>query len=244
MLLHRHEEKGATYLMALVLQDQCTLTQFVFNVDKLKWHQKSYSYSLNQLAYYDSHAASRLDIFNYHLDSWGPLYMLVSSDNQSVSMFALSREPNQLNQHFVVPYDHSYLFVKQVSKVLPCPGHAKVLALTSSQLLACSKSPQGQSVTNVLFEVPLSETILDFAINPSKQSKAPPQIFVLTQRTLLLMAFENDQLTLIKKQEKETSLQSKFLGVHGPCLLVADSIQGVQVIGLPNLIPVKAWRIP
>ena len=48
----------------------------------------------------------------------------------------------------------------------------------------------------------------------------------------------------MKKQEKETNLDSKILSVLPNAVILNDTIQGIQIISLPNLIYVKAWRFP
>lgn len=57
------------------------------------------------------------------------------------------------------------------------------------------------------------------------------------------MQYEKDSLKVVKKLDKETTYGSRILAVLPNAILLADMIQGVQIISLPNLTPVKAWRI-
>ena len=69
-------------------------------------------------------------------------------------------------------------------------------------------------------------------------------MFVVSQKAIVCLHVYAETIKVGKRIEKDTSVGSKIVAVLPIALLLADQIQGVQIIGLPNLIPVKAWRLP
>lgn len=99
LLLHRYEAKSKAYLMVVIMHDGCSISQLLFSLETRKFHQKTYTYSLQQLPYYDPLSAYYLTVFKKPMapEEWSPLYAIVAKDTKVISLFSLSREPNQLN---------------------------------------------------------------------------------------------------------------------------------------------------
>ena len=66
--------------MTVMLHDNGSITQLLYNTAKQKFHKKAYTYSMQQLPYYDPLSCYTLDVFKHKIapDEWSPLYMLVS----------------------------------------------------------------------------------------------------------------------------------------------------------------------
>ena len=85
--------------MIVIMHDGLSITQLLYSIATNKFHQKTYTYSLQQLPYYDPLSHYSLQVFKkpFTPQEWSPLYLMTALDTKVVSFFSLSREPNQLN---------------------------------------------------------------------------------------------------------------------------------------------------
>ena len=52
-------------------------------------------------------------------------------------------------------------------------------------------------------------------------------IFIVTQKSIVLIAIDQELVKVVKKQDKETNYGSRILSVLSNSILIADTIQGV-----------------